>query len=115
MVQNEIALLGFTFREQPMKITVQTPHQQWTVKIPSPGPFTTHVAVTWEDDSYLRYYENGTLLAEVSAVADPSLKFPNIDASSLPYAWLNELSLFDQRLTKSDVQSEYQESKFLIT
>ncbi len=77
--------------------------------IPNPGPFPTHVAITWEDNSYLRYYENGTLLAEVAAVVEPKLTYPN--TTNVQYAWLNELAVFDQKLTNHDVKTQYRESE----
>jgi hypothetical protein len=77
--------------------------------IPNPGPFPTHVAITWEDNSYLRYYENGTLLAEVQAVVDRKLTYSNMTNSE--YTWLNQLTFFDRQLTKQDVKTQYQKSK----
>ena len=77
--------------------------------IPSPGPFPTHVAITWEDNLYLRYYENGSLLAEVPAGVQSKLAHPN--ASNIQYAWLNELALFDKQLTNHDVKIHYEQSE----
>ncbi|XP_028392900.1 uncharacterized protein LOC114517402 [Dendronephthya gigantea] len=103
LIQNEISTLGLTFNDRALNIDMQTSHQHWRAMIPKPGPFTTHVAITWEDHSYLRYYENGTLLAEVAAVSDT--KLPNPNKTNIQFIWLNEFTVFDRQL---DAKAQYQ-------
>ena len=92
-----------------MKITMQTLDQHWNAMVPIPGPFLTHMAITWEDNSYLRYYENGSLLAQITAVTDSKLTYPN--STGVQYAWLNSFSYFDKKLTTREVKMHYENSK----
>ena len=109
LIQSEITSLGLTFYEHTMKINMKTSDQHWTVNILRPGPFLTQMTITWEDNSYLRYYENGTLLAEVSAKVNSRLTYSN--TTNFQYAWLNKLALFDKQLTKPEVKTLYGKSK----
>lgn len=92
-----------------MKITMQTLEQHWKAMVPIPGPFLTHLAITWEDNSYLRYYENGSLLAEVTAVTDLKLTYPNVTGAQ--YAWLNSFTFFNRKLTTHEVKTHFENSK----
>lgn len=109
LIQNEISTLGLTFDDRALRIDMQTLHQHWSAMIPKPGPFTTQVAITWEDHYYLRYYENGTLLAEVAALSDT--KLPNPNKTNIQSLWLNEFTVFDRQLTKPDAKALYQKSE----
>ena len=99
-----------------MDISLQTASQEWTAHVLHPGPFMTHVSVTWEESSYLRYYENGTLVTEVPAMMNEGPSYPNTSLSvfvDLPFQWVHEMKLYNEALTPSDAYNQYASSKFL--
>ena len=97
-----------------MEINLQTASQQWVAHVLNPGPFITHVLITWEESAYLRYYENGTLVSEVAAMIHEHPGDPYTSLSvfvDLPRLWLHQLKVWDQQLISSHGYDEYATSK----
>ena len=97
-----------------MEINLRTSSQQWITHVLHPGPFITHVAVTWKENSYLKYYENGTLVAEVPGSVSERPGYPYTSLSAfvdLPRLWLHRMKLWNEGMTSEDVCSHYGSSK----
>jgi hypothetical protein len=106
--------LSLTSKQDWIEINLQTASQRWTAHVPHPGPIMTHVSVTWEESSYLRYYENGILVAEVPAMIDERPGYPYTSMSvfvNLPYLWAHQMKLYNEAMTSLDVYSQYDLSK----
>lgn len=98
-----------------MEVNLQTPSQQWIVHVLHPGPFLTHVSITWEESAYLRYYENGTMVAEVPAMPHelPGYQYTSLSVFvNLPFLWLQRMKLWSEKMSSSDAYGEYGRSKF---
>ena len=97
-----------------MEIDLQTASQHWITRVPHPDPFITHVSVTWEESSYLRYYENGTLVSAVPAINYERPEYPDTSPSvfvDLPYLWLHQMKLWAKPLTPLNAYRQYASSK----
>ena len=107
--------LGVKFDTTSMDIVVKTSSERWSTRVLHPGPFMTHVAVTWYENSYLRYYENGTLLAEVPSLISFQQKYivnSSMSIISKPAnISLNQLTLWRTALTEFAMKSQYKTSK----
>ena len=116
-IQTQATSLSLTSKQGWMEISLRTASQQWTAHVLHPGPFTTHVSVTWEESSYLTYYENGTLVTEVPATMNERPGYPYTSLSvfvDLPYLWLHQMKLYNQALTSLNAYDEYALSKFFL-
>ena len=102
-----------SFTSDTTEIKVQTSSEEWTTRVPSPGPFPTHVAITWDENQKLRYYENGSLRAE-SASAELSGNDNEETSMSVyrEYVWLNELKLWNSVLPEFSAKNQHGTSKF---
>ena len=115
-IQRQTTSLSLTSKQDWLEINLQTASQQWTAHVLHPGPFITHVSVTWEESSYLRYYENGTLVTEVPAMINERPGYPYTSLSvfvDLPYQWLHQMKLYNEAMTSLDAYSQYGFSKLL--
>ncbi len=105
--------LGMSFTSDTTEIKVRTTSEEWTTHVPGPGPFLTHVAVTWDENGFLRYYENGRLRAEDASVM-PLRKDEETSISvDREYLWLNELKLWNSVLPEFSAKNQYSTSKFI--
>ena len=104
-----------SFNSDTSEIKVRTSSEEWTTFVSSPGPFVTHVAITWQEDGNLRYYENGSLRAESSSVVlaeiDKERSSTSVHRESM---WLNELTLWNFGLLEFNARSQYSTSKFIV-
>ena len=103
-----------SFNSHMSEIKVRTTSEEWTALVPSPGPFAAHVAITWQEDGNLRYYENGSLRAESSSTVLAEEK----EASLMPVyrecVWLNELTLWNFGLPEFSARTQYITSKRFV-
>lgn len=105
--------LGMKFASESTEIKVRTPSEEWKTRVPYPGPFLTHVTITWDEKSHLRYYENGSLLAEDASVLLLRKENNHTSLSTYPeYVWLNELKLWNSALTEPSAITQHRTSKF---
>lgn len=115
MVYGSSGSLGVKFDTNSIDIVVKTSSEQWSTQVLHPGPFMTHVAVTWSENAYLRYYENGTLLAEVPSLIRSRQKYlanSSIAIISTPEnITLNQLTLWRTALSEFTAKSQYKTSK----
>ncbi|XP_028409028.1 uncharacterized protein LOC114531613 isoform X2 [Dendronephthya gigantea] len=109
-VQGQTTSLSLTSKQDWMEVNLQTPSQQWIAHVLHPGPFPTHVSITWEESACLRYYENGIMLAEVPAMLHerPGYQYTSLSVFvDLPYLWLQRMKLWNEKISSSDAYSEY--------
>lgn len=109
------ATLAMSFNSDTSEIKVRTSSEEWTTIVPSPGPFVTHVAITWQEDGNLRYYENGSLRAESSSVVlTETEKERSLMSVHRECMWLNELTLWNFGLPEFNAKTQYSTSKFIV-
>ena len=114
IIQTANASLGMSFTTYSTEMVVRTSSEEWKTRVPSPGPFLTHVAVTWEENGNLKYYENGSLRSEDSSVTFS--QDDNQETAKLGYreaVWLSELTLWNSALAESSANKQYKSSKFI--
>ena len=106
--------LGMSFISDTTEIKVRTATEEWTTRVANPGPFLTHVAVTWDANGNLRYYENGSLRAENTSVvlSGEDNQDLSMSVANREYLWLNELTLWNSALSEFSAKNEHNTSEF---